>query len=77
MAKIILETVKNGIIKTVIDPNYNGSGKQIEEVTVSLTPKNVKEIEIFLESVCNDLGLSLIFDGDLVNVGKITKPKIK
>tara|TARA_R110000787_G_scaffold230433_1_gene337937 strand:- start:536 stop:913 length:378 start_codon:yes stop_codon:yes gene_type:complete len=63
MLKVRLEIVSNGIIKTIIDDNFNGAGKSHEEKVVYVTEmdKNnsyLNTMKLFYE-VASDLGIDM------------------
>lgn len=58
MVKISLEIADNGVVKTIVDDNFNGAGSQHETKTVYDFEKNnyKRKIQFFYE-IANDLGI--------------------
>jgi hypothetical protein len=71
MITIQLEIASNGIIKTVIDNNYNGAGAGLETRTVYETDDDPRfsNTSKFLYNICDDLGVNLgnKFDNNVLN----------
>ena len=61
MITIKLEIASNGIIKTVMDDNYNGAGYENELRKVYETDNDIgfENTTKFLYEVCDDLGVDL------------------
>jgi hypothetical protein len=74
MAKIILESARNGIIKKVIDNNHGGSGESWTSIDVyeETEQNNSTYIMKFFFDLCEDLGLNLgnNFEKDVITIKK-------
>lgn len=57
--QISISRVTNGIIKTVIDDNINGTESVMEETMVYDTKRTPENTILFLKDLASDLGLSL------------------
>jgi len=71
MITIKLEIASNGIIKTVMDDNYNGAGyeNELRKVYETEADGNFENTIKFLYEVCDDLGIDLgnKFDRQVLN----------
>lgn len=64
MISVKLEIASNGVIKTVIDDNYNGAGSEFNSRTVyetdsQFTDDRLKNVQKFLYEISEDLGIDL------------------
>lgn len=60
MISIELSNASNGIIKKIVDTNYNGGGERFEETFVYEIEKgDLESISDFLLEISEDLGLDL------------------
>ena len=55
--KIIIETVDNGIVETIVDQNYDGAGKVFEHKKIFKITDSVEDTENFIKALIDDLGL--------------------
>jgi hypothetical protein len=74
MRKIVIEPIDNGLLKTIVDTNYDGAGKKYVKKNIYLLKENcVHDTELFLKDLIEDLGLYLgnDYDKDVLSINKI------
>lgn len=59
MVRIELLPVSNGFLKISTDDNHNGTKTLYTDTKVYTIPNSIEEVKIFVEDICNDLGISL------------------
>lgn len=68
MVKIEIQQLQNGFVKKSIDTNHNGANINAELNKVFVYPKTIDDIQFFVEDILNDLGLSLDYGDEKVEI---------